>query len=290
MAALNQDQGAVAVPGNPGAPEVAGLSPAQARARFAAGLVVPTSGWCAGYAQANIIAVPRELAFDMLLFAQRNPKPCPVLDVIEAGQLRTAGSGDTAGGGVLSDPRADIRTDLPAYRVFRDGELVDEVADARQQWRPDLVTFVIGCSFTFEHPLIAAGVPVRHLSAGRNVPMYRTSRRCASAGTLSGPLVVSLRGIPPGQVADAVRISSRYPYVHGAPVHVGNPSMLGIEDLDHPDFGDPPVLEPGDVPVFWACGVTPQAMVMESRPDLAITHAPGHMLVTDVLDSDYLVP
>lgn len=151
-------------------------------------------------------------------------------------------------------------------------------------------TFIIGCSFTFEHPLLAAGVPVRHLSAGRNVPMYRTSRRWRPAGALSGPLVVSLRGIPPDRVADAVRISSRYPMVHGAPVHVGDPAALGIGALDRLDFGDPPVLEPGDVPVFWACGVTPQAMVMESRPELAITHAPGHMLITDAWDSDYLVP
>ncbi len=289
MAALNGDGTAVGQGGSAGE-ALAALTPAEARARFAAGLVLPTSGWCAGYAQANVIAVPSELAFDMLLFAQRNPKPCPVLEVIEAGEVRGRSAESTRGGGVLADPQADIRTDLPAYRIFRGGELVEEVADAREAWREDLVTFIIGCSFTFEHPLLAAGVPVRHLSAGRNVPMYRTSRRCRSAGALSGPLVVSLRGIPPDRVADAVRISSRYPMVHGAPVHVGDPAELSIADLDHPDFGDAPVLEPGDVPVFWACGVTPQAMVMESRPDLAITHAPGHMLITDAKDSDYLVP
>ncbi|MBA2694634.1 MAG: putative hydro-lyase, partial [Actinobacteria bacterium] len=264
--------------------EVAALEPAEARRRFAAGLIAPTSGWCAGYAQANVIAVPRELAFDMLLFAQRNPKPCPVLDVIEAGQVSSEAAG------VLTGPHADIRTDLPAYRVYRHGELVEEITDARAVWREDLVTFVIGCSFTFEHPLLAAGVPVRHLTAGRNVAMYRTTRRCRPAGALAGPLVVSLRGIPADRVADAVQISGRYPMVHGAPVHVGDPAVLGIGDLDHPDFGHPPLLEPGDEPVFWACGVTPQAMVMESRPELAITHAPGHMLVTDVRDSDYLVP
>ncbi len=267
-------------PGNPGA-----IAPDEARALFAAGLSVPTSGWSAGYAQANIIAVPKALAFETLLFAQRNPKPCPILDVLDAGEVR---------GGVLGgdDPgsRADIRTDVPLYRVYERGELVAEVTDARDHWRDDLVTFLVGCSFTFEHPLLEAGVPVRHLDAGRNVPMYVTSTRCRPAGQLSGPLVVSMRGVPAALVADAVRVSSRYPAVHGAPVHVGDPAALGIRDLDVPDFGDPPVLEEGDVPVFWACGVTPQAMVMESRPEIAITHAPGHMLITDARDSAYAVP
>lgn len=264
-------------------------TPAQARALFADGLVTPTSGWCRGYAQANIIAVPRELAFDVLLFAQRNPKPCPVLEVLGPGEV----SGGILGGaaaGAAAGAGADIRTDIPLYRVYRDGELVEEVSDARSVWREDLVTFLIGCSFTFEHPLLEAGVPVRHMEMGRNVPMYRTSVRCRSAGPLAGPLVVSMRGIPGGQVADAVRVSSRFPSVHGAPVHVGDPEALGITHLDRPDFGDPPVLHEGDVPVFWACGVTPQAMVMESRPPLAITHAPGHMLITDARDSAYAVP
>ncbi len=264
---------------------VASLAPDQARARFAGGLEQPTAGWCAGYAQANIIALPRDAAFDMLVFAQRNPKPCPVLEVIDSGSLRAE-----AGGGVFSDPRSDIRTDVPRYRVYRRGELVDEVGDATEHWREDMVTFIIGCSFTFEHPLQAAGVPVRHMTAGRNVPMYRTNRPCRPAGALSGPLVVSMRGIPPGLVADAVRISSRYPAVHGAPVHIGDPAALGIEELDDPDYGDPPVLEPGDIPVFWACGVTPQAVLTRSRPELAITHAPGYMLITDAADTAYLVP
>lgn len=259
----------------------AGTPPARARALFAAGLVTPTSGWSKGYAQANLVAVPRELAFDMLLFAQRNPKPCPVLEVLDAGEVR---------GGILGGPTADIRTDVPRYRVYRHGELVEEVDDAREVWREDLVSFLIGCSFTFEHPLLEAGVPLRHLAAGRNVPMYRTSTRCRPAGQLSGPLVVSMRGIPASQVADAVRVSARYPLVHGAPVHVGDPAGLGIADVEQPDFGDAPVLEAGDVPVFWACGVTPQAMVMESRPDLAITHSPGHMLITDAPDTSYCVP
>jgi uncharacterized protein YcsI (UPF0317 family) len=256
----------------------AALTPTQARLRFRGGLAVPTAGWSAGYAQANLVAVPREIAYDLLLFAQRNPKPCPVLDVLDPGAV----SGPILDG--------DVRTDLPRYRVFVDGELVDEPTDVTAWWREDLVSLLVGCSFTFEHALLEAGVPVRHVEQAVNVPMYRTSRRCRSAGAVSGPLVVSMRPVPAAQVADAVRITSRYPAVHGAPVHVGDPGLLGIADLARPDYGDAVRLEPGDVPVFWACGVTPQAAVVESRPSLAITHAPGHMLVTDARDSAYLVP
>jgi uncharacterized protein YcsI (UPF0317 family) len=252
-------------------------TPEQARARFRAGLVTPTAGWCDGFTQANLVAVPRELAWDVLLFAQRNPRPCPVLDVLEPGAV----DGPLFTG--------DVRTDVPLYRVFVDGEQVAETPDAREWWREDLVAFLIGCSFTFERALAAAGVPVRHVEQGVNVPMYRTSWRCRSAGALSGPLVVSLRYVPAALVATSVAVTSRYPAVHGAPVHVGDPRELGIADLDAPDFGDAVRPEPGDVPVFWACGVTPQAAIAESRPALAITHAPGHMLVTDARDEAYLV-
>jgi uncharacterized protein YcsI (UPF0317 family) len=255
----------------------AALTPAEARARFRDGLVSPTAGWSRGWTQANLLAVPREQAYDFLLFAQRNPKPCPVLDVIDAGQV----------GGPLLD--GDIRTDIPAYRVYVDGELTEETSDARSFWREDLVAFLIGCSFTFESPLLEAGVSVRHIEQGVNVPMYVTDRRCRPAGSMSGPLVVSMRPIPADQVADAVRITSRFPAVHGAPMHVGDPSALGIRDLAAPDFGDPVEVRPGEVPVFWGCGVTPQAAVMESRPALAIAHAPGHMLITDARDSTYQV-
>lgn len=255
------------------------LSPAQAREAFRGGLRVPTSGFSPGYAQANVLALPRELAFDMMLFAQRNPKPCPVLGVLEPGQLTS----ELLVGG-------DIRTDVPAYRVYRDGELIAEPDDVLHHWRDDLVTVLLGCSFTFEAPLRASGIPVRHMDLGVNVPMYRTSRRCAPAGSLSGPLVVSMRPIPAEQVADAVRITSRYPGVHGAPVHVGDPAALGIEDLGSPDFGDAVDVPEGWLPVFWACGVTPQAAVMESKPELAISHAPGHMLITDLPDAELQVP
>lgn len=258
--------------------DLAILAPFKARSRFAGGLVSPTSGWCRGYTQANIISLPRTVAYDFLLFAQRNPKPCPVLDVLDAGDVR----------GPLLD--GDVRTDIPLYRVYRNGRFDDEPTDVGGVWREDLVTFLLGCSFTFEHSLVEAGVPVRHIDAGSNVPMYRTARECRPAGMFHGPLVVSMRAIPAAQVADAVRVTSRYPAVHGAPVHVGDPAALGIADLDQPDYGDPPVVKPGDVPVFWACGVTPQAAVVASAPELAITHAPGHMLITDARDSEYVVP
>lgn len=263
------------------------LAPARARERFRAGLSIPTSGWCAGYTQANLIAVPREYAWDVLLFSQRNPKPCPVLDVLEPGELGGAILGGSVDARSACAPRCDIRTDLPGYRVYRGGELVDRPSDAREYWRDDLVAFLIGCSFTFENALLGAGVPVRHIEQGRNVPMYRTTRRCRTAGRLSGPLVVSMRPVPADLVETAVSVTARYPQVHGAPVHTGDPAELGIADLDAPDYGDPVRPAEGDVPVFWACGVTPQAAVLESRLPLAITHEPGQMLITDARDTDY---
>ena len=265
---------ASAVPADP-----ADLSPAAARALFRAGLVAPTAGWSAGYAQANLIIVPKAQAFDVLLFAQRNPKPCPILGVLDAGETSSA---LLAGG--------DIRTDVARYVVYENGVKTAEPTHLLDYWRDDLVTFIVGCSFTFEAALQEGGIRVAHIDQGVNVPMYRTSLRCEPAGGMSGPMVVSMRPIPASQVADAVRITSRYPAVHGAPVHVGNPAELGITDLSRPHFGDPVEIPEGHIPVFWACGVTPQAAVMESRPPLAIGHAPGHMLITDARDSSYLVP
>jgi uncharacterized protein YcsI (UPF0317 family) len=254
------------------------LSPQEARARFRDGLRTPTSGWCAGWTQANLIAVPRDWAYDVLLFAQRNPKPCPVLDVTGPGEWSSR-----------LFP-GDLRTDLPGYRVYEYGDLVAEVDAVTDVWREDLVAFLIGCSFTFEAALLEAGVPVRHIEAGSNVPMYRTDRPCDPAGAMTGPLVVSMRPVPADQVATAVRVTARYPAVHGAPVHVGDPAALGIADLGSPDFGDPVDVRPGEVPVFWACGVTPQAAVMASKPPFAIGHAPGMMAITDARDSDYVLP
>jgi uncharacterized protein YcsI (UPF0317 family) len=252
------------------------LSPAESRAQYRAGLAVPSSGWAPGFTQANLVVLPRDWAYDMLLFGQRNPQPVPLLDVTDAGSPHTALA-----------PGADLRTDLPRYRVWRDGELVDEPTDVVDLWSEDLVSFLIGCSFSFETALLDAGVPVRNIEQGRNVSMYRTNRECRPAGGLSGPLVVSMRPIPGELVPAAVQVTGRMPQVHGAPVHVGSPSSLGIADLARPDFGDPVEFQDGDIPVFWACGVTPQAALMASRPPFAITHAPGHMFVTDVPDAAY---
>ncbi|WP_291314941.1 putative hydro-lyase [Corynebacterium sp. UBA2622] len=261
------------------APNPAAFTPSEARAFCRDNNVATTAGFSRGYAQANLIAVDKRHAFDFLLFAQRNPKPCPILGVLEPGQLSSE---------LLPD--GDIRTDIPAYRIFRRGELVDEVTDATGYWTPDTVAFLIGCSFTFEQALIDAHVPVAHIDQGRNVPMYMTDIDCRPAGVFSGKMVVSMRPIPARQVADAVRVTSRYPAVHGAPVHVGDPAAIGIADLSAPDFGEAVDIAPGTIPVFWACGVTPQSIVMSSKPELAVCHSPGKMLVTDIRDSFYQVP
>ncbi len=260
----------------PAASALSSDEPLRARARFRAGLRTPTAGWAPGYAQANLIAVPAEFAAEFQLFAQRNPKPCPLLDVTAPGVTATA----LAAG-------ADLRTDLPGYRIWERGVCVREVCDASPYWRDDLVAFLIGCSFTFDSALLAAGVPVRHVLDGVNVAMYRTNRQCLPAGRFAGALVVSMRPIPRPLVARAVEITGRYPAVHGGPVHIGDPAALGIADLSHPDFGDPVLVGPDDVPVFWACGVTPQVVVTASRLPYAISHLPGHMFITDVLDGAY---
>ena len=257
----------------------ASYTPAQARALFRTTDVVTTAGFSAGFAQANLIALDRKYAFDFLLFAQRNPKPCPLLGVLEPGEV----SSPLLAGG-------DIRTDIPSYRVFSHGSLIDEPTDATAYWTENTVAFVIGCSFTFEQALLDNNVPVAHIEQGVNVPMYLTNIDCEPAGVFSGKMVVSMRPIPASLVADAVRITSRYPAVHGAPVHVGEPGLIGIDDLAAPDFGDAVDIPAGWVPVFWACGVTPQSIVMHSKPELAICHSPGKMLITDARDVAYQVP
>jgi len=253
--------------------------PARARDYFRTHDVGTTAGWAPGYAQANLIAVDQKYAFDFLLFAQRNPKPCPVLGVLEAGQLNS----ELMAGG-------DIRKDIPAYRIYKHGVLIDEITDATGYWTDSTVAFLIGCSFTFEDALIAEGIPVAHIEQGRNVPMYLTTLETEPAGVFGGPMVVSMRPIPANRVADAVRVTSRYPAVHGAPIHVGDPAAIGIKDLGAPDFGDPVDIPAGTIPVFWGCGVTPQSVVMSSKPELAICHAPGKMLITDIPDRSYQVP
>ncbi|MFZ5648024.1 MAG: putative hydro-lyase [Bacillota bacterium] len=256
------------------------LSPGELRDLMRRGqLTRPTAGLASGYVQANLVVVPRELAFDFLLFAQRNPRPCPVLDVTDPG------SPDPG----LIAPGADVRYDLPKYRIYRGGELVDEVTDIESYWREDLVAFLLGCSFTFEEALLDAGVPVRHIEEGRNVPMFNTGIPLVPAGRFHGFMVVSMRPVPPGKVVKAVQVTSRFPAVHGAPVHIGDPGKIGIRDINRPDYGDPVTINPGEVPVFWACGVTPQAVAMTAKPELMITHSPGHMFISDLRNEDLAV-
>jgi uncharacterized protein YcsI (UPF0317 family) len=235
----------------------------------------PTSGLAPGNVQANLAILPKALANDFLRFAQANPKPCPVLAVSEPGDP----SFPTLGRDI------DTRTDIPRYRVWRHGELVEEPTDVRHVWRDDLVSFAIGCSFSFEEALIEDGIEVRHIALGCNVPMYRTSIPCVPAGVFHGPLVVSMRPLCPADAIRAVQITSRFPSVHGAPVHIGLPEQIGIKDISKPDYGDAVPVGPHELPVFWACGVTPQAAVAAVKPEFCITHAPGSMLITDLRNS-----
>jgi uncharacterized protein YcsI (UPF0317 family) len=253
--------------------EFAKLPPRDVRALIREGKITRhTSGMCDGYAQANLAVLPAEYAYDFLLFAQRNPKSCPILEVSDRGSrfLKTIA------------PGADIARDIPKYRIYKNGVLEGEYTDVSGFWRDDFVSFLIGCSFSFESELIAGDIPVRHIEEDRNVPMYITGIECESAGIFHGKMVVSMRPIPPALVVKSVNVTASMPRVHGAPVHIGDPEVIGIKDLGKPDFGDAVTVKPGEVPVFWACGVTPQSAIMSARPSIAITHAPGHMLITDV--------
>lgn len=239
----------------------------------------PTSGMAKGHIQANLVVVPKELAYDFLLFAQRNPKSCPILDVTDVGDPEPR----------LMAEGGDLRYDIPKYRVYKDGELVDEVDNLEDYWTDDLVGFLLGCSFSFESAMLNASIPVRHIEDDHNVPMYLTNIDTEPAGEFYGKMVVSMRPIPYEMVPRAVQATSRFPQVHGAPVHIGDPSLIGIEDISKPDFGDPSKIKEGEVPVFWACGVTPQSIAMTSKPRLMITHAPGHMFICDPKDEDLAV-
>ena len=239
----------------------------------------PTAGMSKGYTQANLAILKKEHAFDFLLFCQRNPKPCPLLDVTEPGSFIPS----------LIAKDADIRKDIPKYRIYRDGVFTEEVVDITEYWEDDMVSFLIVCTFTFETPLLESGIPVRHIEENCNVPMYKTNIACNKAGKFSGPTVVSMRPMTPEDAIRAVQITSRFPAVHGAPIHIGDPSLIGIKDISKPDIGDAVTLKEGEIPVFWACGVTPQAVAMESKPSIMITHAPGCMFISDVKDEKYSV-
>ncbi len=250
-------------------------SPAEWRAAFRANAWAQhTSGVAARHVQGNVIILPKSWADDFLRYCQRNPKPCPLLAVGEPGDPSLPALGQDI----------DIRTDLPRYRVWRDGVVIDEASDVQALWRDDSVAFVIGCSFSFEQALMQAGIRLRHVEQGRNIAMYRTHIATTPAGPFAGPLVVTMRPLRAADAIRAVQITSRYPAVHGAPVHIGDPALIGIADLARPDYGDAVDVMPDELPVFWACGVTPQAALVQARPPLAITHAPGSMLITDLLN------
>lgn len=233
-----------------------------------------TSGLASDHVQGNVVILPEALANDFLRYCQRNPKPCPVLAVSEPGQAMLPSLGEDI----------DICSDLPRYRVWNDGVVVDEPTDITALWRKDLVTFVLGCSFSFEHALLEAGLPLRHIAQSKNVAMYRTHIATQAAGIFHGPMVVSMRPMKAAAAIRAVQVTSRFPNVHGAPVHLGNPALIGIADLGAPDYGDAVEVMDDEIPVFWACGVTPQAALVQARPAFCITHAPGAMLITDLLN------
>ena len=252
------------------------MTPREARMKIRNGeITTQTSGMCNGYAQANLCILPKKYAYDFLLFASRNPTSCPILEVLDEGSRYTRYMAD----------HADIATDIPKYRIYQNGVLTEEMTDISAYWQDDFVSFLIGCSFSFEGELLDAEVPIRHIEQGRNVPMFLTNIPCEPAGIFHGNMVVSMRPIPYGQVVRAVTATAAMPKVHGAPVHIGDPALIGIADITKPDFGDSVEIHAGDVPVFWPCGVTPQAAIMAAKPELAITHAPGHMFLTDVRNS-----
>jgi uncharacterized protein YcsI (UPF0317 family) len=240
----------------------------------------PTAGLAKGYVQANLVILPEIHAFDFLRFCFRNPKPCPLLDVTDPGNPHP----DPIWGEDI-----DLRTDIPFYRLYDRGRVVDGLVDIKSLWKKDLVSFLLGCSFTFEESLEKENIPIRHIECGCNVPMYRTNIQCQPTGIFSGPMVVSMRPVPGNLVTKAVLITSRYPAVHGAPVYIGNPEGLGITEISKPDYGDPVPINANEVPVFWACGVTPQAVALASKIPWMITHSPGYMLITDRLNSSLAV-
>jgi len=238
----------------------------------------PTSGSASGYLQANLVMLPAEEAFNFLLFCVRNPKPCPILDVLESGQTEP-----------IIAPGADLRTDLPRYKIFENGEFKTEVEDVSDYFDQNMVSFLLGCSFSFENAMVAAGLPIRNMEEEKNVSMYITNNPCRPAGPFSAQLVVTMRPMTPPQAVRAVQVTTRFHLTHGAPIHLGDPQDIGIFDLDRPDFGDPVRIEPWEIPVFWACGVTSQLAATSVPLARVITHAPGHMFVSDLRDEDLTI-
>lgn len=253
----------------------ADLSPGEVRALIRRGEVrSPTAGMARGYAQANLMILPGKWAEEFEEYARKNPGPCPLLEVLR-------GLPETH----LMARDGDITRDIPGYYVYRNGVRQERLDRVDALWQEDFTGFLIGCSFSFEEALMQAGIEIRHIAQGRNVPMYRTALQTEPAGSFSGPMVCSMRPMTPENAERAREITARFPYVHGAPVQIGHPEEIGVLDLEHPDYGDPVTIQPGEIPVFWPCGVTPQAAVEQARPPIAISHAPGYMFITDVLNS-----
>lgn len=253
------------------------MTPVQLRQQIRRGeFAQNTSGLCAGFVQCNVAILPKAWADEFLQFCQLNPKPCPVIAM-------SAKPGDTSIAEIAPD--FDIRSDVPKYRIWRNGALTEEVTDITDIWRDDLVTFLLGCSFSFEEALLADGLDVRNISEQKNVPMYNTNIACKPAGRFHGNMVVSMRPFTPKDAIRMIQICSRFPSVHGAPIHFGDPAAIGISDINQPDYGDAVTIKQGEVPVFTACGVTPQAAIMAARPEFCITHSPGHMVVSDIPNS-----
>ena len=248
------------------------LSSLEARLACRNGMASTTAGVANGFVQGNLAILPERLAAAFHRFCQLNPKPCPIIGMSDVGDPRIPALGEDL----------DIRTDLPRYRVWRDGGVGDEPTDIKKYWRDDLVSFVLGCSFSFEEALLAEGLRIKHIERRVRVPMYRTNIACGSAGPFAGPMVGSMRPFKPADAIRAVQITTRFPAVHGAPVHLGHPHLIGIKDITKPDYGDPVPVEDDEIPVFWACGVTPQAVIAAAKLPFAMTHAPGLMLVTDL--------
>jgi uncharacterized protein YcsI (UPF0317 family) len=251
----------------------------QARLACRAGMATTTAGVANGFVQGNLAILPEKLAASFHRFCQLNPKPCPVIGMSDVGNPHIPSLGIDL----------DIRTDVPRYRVWRDGEVADEPTDIMAHWRDDLVAFVLGCSFSFEEALLEDGIELRHITCNATVPMYRTSIATVAAGPFHGPMVVSMRPMKPANAIRAIQITTRFPAVHGAPVHIGKPELIGIADLMKPDYGDAVPVNADEIPVFWACGVTPQSVVATVKPEFCITHYPGSMLVTDRRNTEFAI-
>lgn len=235
-----------------------------------------TSGISGDKVQANVVILPRKYAFDFLLFAMRNKKAVPIIEVLEDGRYES-----------VYAKGSDVRTDVPKYNIYRYGELIETVDEVESYWQDDFVTFLIGCSFTFEQAIMDGGIDIKHIKEGKNVAMYRTDIPAEPAGLFHGQAVVSMRPFKKEDIDDVIAITERFPDMHGGPVHVGEPGEIGIANMKDPDYGEAIDIADDEVPVFWACGVTPQNVALNAKPEIMITHLPGHMFITDINNEEF---